>query len=91
MPPGLFGEAYLNFGALGYLVLCVAVGLVLRRVDRRFQAGMRMNSMQIVSLAVFGAMSLHFIRGEFFSPFLIFVGIFIGARAVVARIRPRHA
>ena len=84
MPPGLFGEAYLNFGVIGYLTVCLIIGLVLRMVDRPFQTGKSVNFMQIISIATFGSMALHFIRGEFFSPFLIFVGIVIGARATVA-------
>ncbi len=89
IPPGLFGEAYLNFGVPGYIVLCLVVGLVLRSVDRPFQSGKALHGMHIVSIATFGSMALHFVRGEFFSPFLIFVGIFIGARAAMATQRQR--
>lgn len=88
MPPGFFGEAYFNFGVPGYLVLCLFTGLILRMIDRPFQSGKKMNCMVLVSIATFGSMSLHFIRGEYFSPFLIFVGIFVGARLVVSKLRP---
>ena len=83
MPPGLFGEAYLNFGLAGYLIGCILIGLLLRKIDRPFQSGKAMNSMDLVSIAAFGSMALHFIRGEFFAPFLILVGIFLGARIVL--------
>jgi O-antigen polysaccharide polymerase Wzy len=92
MPPGLFGEAYLNFGLPGYLIGCILVGLLLRKIDRPFQSSKAMNSMELVSIATFGSMALHFIRGEFFAPFLILVGIFLGARIVLVtaprRVRP---
>ena len=91
MPPGLFGEAYLNFGVSGYLAACLIVGLALRTIDRQIQSAGNMNCMQIVSIAAFGSMALHFIRGELFAPFLILVGIFIGARIAVTARRPRSA
>ncbi|MGB8326731.1 MAG: O-antigen polymerase [Steroidobacteraceae bacterium] len=85
MPPGLFGEAYLNFGPAGFLALCALVGLLLRYVERPFMFRKGLSAMSIVRIASAGAMSLHFIRGEFFSPFLILVGILAGARLVMIR------
>lgn len=86
MPPGLFGEAYINFGFLGFILCCVIVGLVLRRVDRVWRQRRCITIMELVFVATAGAVSLHFIRGEFFSPLLIVLGILVGARATLTAV-----
>ncbi len=83
MPPGIFGEAYMNFGWIGYISLCVLIGLILRRIDRTCQAGCSRNAMSFVWVATAGSVSLHFIRGELFAPLLIVVGIYIGAKFIL--------
>jgi len=83
MPPGLFGEAYMNFGVPGFVLAHVAIGRLLRWIEKPYFQGRGLTAMNIVATATAGAMSLHFIRGEFFSPFLILVGIIVGSRFVV--------
>lgn len=83
MPPGLFGEAYMNFGPLGFIGACGVVGALLRRVDRPWRQRRQRNTFELVLVATAGAVSLHFIRGEFFAPMLILVGVLVGARATL--------
>jgi oligosaccharide repeat unit polymerase len=83
MPPGLFGEAYINFGLLGFIFCCIFVGLLLRYVDSTWRQRRDRTIMKLVLVATVGASSLHFIRGEFFAPILIVIGILVGARAAV--------
>jgi hypothetical protein len=80
MPPGIFGEAYMNFGWLGYILLCALIGLILRRIDAPWRTGRPRTAMDLVWVATAGALSLHFIRGELFAPLLIMIGIYIGAK-----------
>ena len=87
MPPGLFGEAYLNFGVAGFMLLHMFVGLVLRWVEKPYFRDARLTVMDVVKIATAGAMALHFIRGEFFAPFLVLIGIWVGARVVVLKKR----
>jgi oligosaccharide repeat unit polymerase len=85
MPPGVFGEAYMNFSWLGYLSLCVLIGLILRRIDKPWREGRDRTAMDIVWVAIAGSISLHFIRGELFSPLLIVAGIYLGAKFTLSR------
>lgn len=87
MPPGIFGEAYLNFGWMGYLSLCILIGLSLLKIDGPYRAGRNRTAMGYVWVAIAGSVSLHFIRGELFSPLLIVIGIYIGARFSLKRYR----
>jgi oligosaccharide repeat unit polymerase len=80
MPPGIFGEAYMNFGWIGFILLCALIGFILRRIDAPWRAGRPYTAMDLVWIATAGALSLHFIRGELFAPLLIVIGIYIGAK-----------
>jgi oligosaccharide repeat unit polymerase len=85
MPPGLFGEAYMNFSWFGFLSLCILIGLLLRSVDKPWLTGRERTAMDFVWVGTAGSVSLHFIRGELFSPLLILIGIYIGARLTLKR------
>lgn len=63
LPPGVFGEAYMNFGTLGALVLGLLGGFMMGRLRK----GLTVNpscDMALINYAVAVASMLHFFRGE---------------------------
>jgi oligosaccharide repeat unit polymerase len=85
MPTGLFGEAYMNFGWIGFLGLAAFLGMLLRKADSVFSSEQPPNLWAVLIAVQAGAMALHFVRGEFFSPFIILAGMLVGARASIKR------
>jgi len=41
VPPGLMAESYLNFGVLGVVVLAIAMGALVGKIDHRYRCGRR--------------------------------------------------
>jgi oligosaccharide repeat unit polymerase len=64
LPPGLFGEFYLNFGWIGVIV----GGFVFARFGRRLlarHAAAPLDPRRVLLYALFVAMAAHYIRGDF--------------------------
>ena len=88
MPPGLFGEAYLNFGVFGFILACFCVGYILRYVDKLAQRSNFINNKKILYVATIASTSFHFIRGELFSPMILTLGVLIGLELSLSHKRP---
>lgn len=90
IPPGLFGEAYLNFGVLGFILACFCVGYVLRYIDKLSQRSNFINNKKILYVATLASTSFHFIRGELFSPMILTLGVLIGLELALSHKRNAH-
>jgi oligosaccharide repeat unit polymerase len=72
LPPGVFGEAYMNFGVYGAIGAGLIAGYVMGRVHKRYKQNPN-SDMALVYYAIMVASMLHFFRGELASvAYLVF-------------------
>ena len=64
LPPGLFGEFYLNFGWIGVAIGAFAFARVGRRLLARHVAA-PLDPTRVLVYALFVAMTAHYVRGDF--------------------------
>lgn len=72
IPPSVFGDAYINFGYVGYTVFAI-YGLIFSQLDNIKNQFMRMGLFSITFVLIF-----HFTRGAFVNPIVSFVFVFFG-------------
>ena len=84
IPPGVFGDAYLNFGLLGFFVFII-YGIFLGVIDR---------SKNILIAYIFFSLSFtliyHFVRGSFVNVIISLIIIYLGLVFVNRLIRPKY-
>lgn len=70
LPPGFFGEMYLNFGYVGIIVGGIVMGWFSARIYKlSFHPFLRPK--KVLTLCVFNGLLLHYFRGEFVAPTLL--------------------
>jgi oligosaccharide repeat unit polymerase len=67
MPPGLVGEFYMNFGAIGVAAGMFLFGVTYARLETRVREKPT-NTVLVTFYGLIVAMMLHYLRGEFVSP-----------------------
>ncbi|MCJ8146352.1 oligosaccharide repeat unit polymerase [Acinetobacter sp. A3.8] len=84
IPPGVFGDAYLNFGLLSFFVFIV-YGLLLGAIDR---------SKNILKAYIFFSLSFtliyHFVRGSFVNVIISLIIIYLGVILANRLVRPKY-
>lgn len=75
LPPGLMGELYMNFSVVGpFLGMCI-FGRLYRRA---YESALHPESPpQVILYSVFLPMMVHYLRGEFVSPTILFLLLFL--------------
>lgn len=79
LPPGLFGEAYMNFGVYGALGMGLLSGYIIGRLHKNFITE-NQNDMALIYYAVMVSSMLHFFRGELASVTYLYLSIAIPCR-----------
>lgn len=79
LPPGIFGEAYINFGALGAIGSGLLFGYILGRIHGNYLKN-RNSDMALIYYAVMVASMLHYFRGELPSVTYLVLSIAIPCR-----------
>lgn len=82
LPPGLFGEFYLNLGVVGVIFGCAAFGWVAGRVTAQHNAAPR-DPVRLLAYSLFVAFIPHFVRGEFVSPTALYLVFFLPALSAI--------
>lgn len=84
IPPGIFGDAYLNFGLFSFIVFII-YGLFLGLVD---------NSKNFLMSSIFFALSFtfiyHFVRGSFVNVIISLIIIYLGIYLVNKILKPKY-
>ena len=84
LPPGIFGEGYLNFGIFGALGLGYLAGMIMGRLRGRVLNDPD-DDLAVIDYAVAVAAMLHFFRGEFATPLFIVLSIILPCRLFMRR------
>lgn len=79
LPPGIFGEAYMNFGLAGAVVAGLFAGFVMGRLHGKYLLDTG-NDMALIYYAVMVAAMLHFFRGELASVLYLVLSIVLPCR-----------
>ncbi|MDO5668211.1 MAG: oligosaccharide repeat unit polymerase [Alcaligenaceae bacterium] len=84
IPPGVFGDAYLNYGFLG-LIVFICYGVIFSLFDR---------SKKVLSSYLFFAISFtfiyHFVRGSFVNVIISLTIVYLGVYVATKIIKPRY-
>lgn len=83
LPPGLFGEAYMNFGVAGAILCGLVFGYVMGRVHANYEQN-KNSDMVLVYYAILVASILHFFRGELASVTYLFLSIALPCRLLMS-------
>ena len=75
MPPGIFGEAYINFGILGIIVISVLFSRYWFGTYKRHLL-MESDHLQLAKYSLAAATMLHFFRGEIAAVFVAAITIY---------------
>jgi oligosaccharide repeat unit polymerase len=86
LPPGLFGEAYMNFGVAGAIAGGLLFGYILGRLHANFQQN-KNGDMVLVYYAVLVASILHFFRGELASVTYLVLSIALPCRLFMSNLK----
>lgn len=84
IPPGIFGDSYLNFGMLGF-VMFIFYGLIFGFLDK--------NKNYLLAYMFFSlsfTLIYHFVRGSFVNVVISLIIIYIGCFFVVKFLRPKY-
>ncbi len=86
LPPGLFGEAYMNFGVAGTIISGLLFGYVLGRFRASFEQN-RNGDMVLIYYAILVASILHFFRGELASVTYLMLSIALPCRLFMSDLK----
>lgn len=90
IPPGLLGEAYMNFGTAGVFCIMALAGWLYGYLYLPVRSGD--GSMdEYISYAVFAALIIHYVRGESYGPTVLLLIILLPMRSLLYFARPRVA
>lgn len=84
LPPGIFGEAYMNFGPIGAVIAGFIAGVVMGRLHGKYLVDKK-NDMALIYYAVMVAAMLHFFRGELASVLYLVLSIALPCRIFMRR------
>ncbi|TOQ19765.1 O-antigen polysaccharide polymerase Wzy, partial [Vibrio parahaemolyticus] len=82
IPPSIFGDAYLNFGVVGFTIF-ILFGFLISMMDNINDKYIRLAMYSIVFVLVF-----HFVRGAFVNPLVALVFVYLGVFASKKIIQP---
>lgn len=85
LPPGVFGEAYMNFGVFGAVAAGLIAGYVLGRCHVRYKQNPG-SDMALIYHAIMIASILHFFRGELASVAYLVFSIVLPCRLLMTKI-----